>query len=1024
MKILRWLSENILLVFTLFLLVFIPLYPKLPLLDVTHTWVYIRVEDFLVAVAFFIYGIQVLRKKAFIRTPLTLPIILFWLVGAVSTLSAIYLIFPYIADAFPMVAILHLLRRVEYLSLFFIAYSAMRNKSFAKPVVFVLAFTLLLVVAYGLGQKGFIIGEENRFPAYLTMNEEFAKGIPLKLSALARIPSTFAGHYDLAAYLVMLIAIMGSLVFGFRNYFLKIFFLFCTISGLILLLLTASRVSFAVYLLTISFMLILQKKKLLIIPVIILSILFSQTFQGISQRFGNTISQVDLVVDARTGKAVGIAKEGSSPSSVVIEDVQSTGENLPQGTAYIQLPAAVEEKPTTKVVIKRSRIQAGTESAQITNVEGDFVVKRVLAYDVSFTTRFQGEWPRAIDAFKRNFLLGSGYSSISLATDNNYLRILGEIGIFGFLSFLAIFLTAGVYIRKVLPDIDSPLTKSLILGIFAGVFGLGLNAILIDVFEASKVAFVLWLLMGIALGLARLYQKQKINYKKEIIDVITSLPAMIVYLLVLSFSSFWMIFSNYFVGDDFTWLRWAADCKKIIMENGTAQCESIAIVIKNYFLQSDGFFYRPGTKVYFLFMHAIFGLNAAMYHVMSIALHFLNASVILLLSYKFLKNKFFAFLVAFFFLVLSSHAESLYWISVSGHLITSFCVLFALLMYIYFKDTRNYFYLLLSFVATITGFLFHEFGIITPFILLAYDVIWDRGMMLKKIQSYWYYIFFFATIPLYMYLRTMAKSHWLSGDYNYSLVNLPFNIFGNLLGYIALVFWGSQSLSHYTFLRTYGKEHVVIVIIGIVIVLGVCFILWKMFLQKITKNTTNIILFSLAFFILSLITFLGLGNITARYVYLPSFGILLLGVLFLQRLYERLRKTSLILGVIVVGIAIIVFSCFQYQELQRIQKDWQKAGAISNNLLISFNEAFQVAAITPQNPVFYFVNVPIRYGEAWVFPVGLSDALWFTFQNENLTVKQVPSLDIALDAAEGSGSARVFEFDKAGNVEEVIRANE
>ena len=31
------------------------------------------------------------------------------------------------------------------------------------------------------------------------------------------------------------------------------------------------------------------------------------TFQGISQRFASTISQVDLVVDARTGKAVGIA---------------------------------------------------------------------------------------------------------------------------------------------------------------------------------------------------------------------------------------------------------------------------------------------------------------------------------------------------------------------------------------------------------------------------------------------------------------------------------------------------------------------------------------------------------------------------------------------------------------------------------------------------------------------------------------------------------------------------------------------
>lgn len=1022
MKILRWLSDNILLVFTLFLLAFIPLYPKLPLLDVMHTWVYVRIEDFLVGLTVLIYGIQVLRKKAYIRTPLTIPIIIFWLVGAISTISAIFFIFPTLAEAFPTVAILHLLRRVEYLSLFFVAYSAMKSKSFAKPVVIVLAVTLLLVVAYGLGQKGLIVGEENRFPAYLTMNEEFAKGIPLKLSAMARIPSTFAGHYDLAAYLVLLIAIMGSLIFGFRNYFVKIFFLFCTISGLVLLLLTASRVSFAVYLLTISFMLVLQKKKLLIIPVIVLSIIFLQFFQGISQRFGSTISQVDLVVDARTGKAVGIAKEGSS--TLTIEDVQSTGENLPKGTGYIQLPVTAKEKATTKVTIKRSRIQAGKQSDQITNVEGDFVVKKVLAYDVSFTTRFQGEWPRAIDAFKRNVLLGSGYSSISLATDNNYLRIFGEIGLLGFLAFAAIFLTAGIYIKKVLPDIDSPISKSLILGIFAGVFGLGLNAILIDVFEASKVAFVLWLLMGVALGLAHLYQKVKIDYKKEIIDVLISLPAMILYLLILVFGSFWMIFTNYFVGDDFTWLRWAADCKKVLDVNALSQCQSTLVTIQNYFLHADGFFYRPGTKVYFFFMHAIFGLNAMMYHVSSVALHLVVGSLVLLISLKLLKNKFFAFVTALFFILLSSHAESVFWISVTGHLIASIFVLLAFLFYLYFKETKNYFYLSISIVATALSCFFHEFGIITPLLILSYDVIWDRSMLVKKIGSYWYYIFYFATIPAYLYLRNISQSHWLNGDYSYRMSNLPFNIFGNAIGYIGLVLLGMQSLPYYTYLRLYGKEHAFAIGVVLVISLLVICALWYVFLRTMTKASANIVIFSLVFFLITLLPFLGLGNIASRYVYLPSFGLLLLFSFLLQSLYEKIKRVSQLLAMVIIGIIVIGFSIFQMQELQRINKDWQQASAITNNLLVNFNDVFQVGRITPQNPVFYFVNVPIKKGEAWVFPVGLPDALWFTFQNENLTVKTVPTLDIALDAAEGSSSARVFEFDKSGDVEEVVRAHE
>ena len=35
---------------------------------------------------------------------------------------------------------------------------------------------------------------------------------------------------------------------------------------------------------------------------------------------------------------------------------------------------------------------------------------------------------------------------------------------------------------------------------------------------------------------------------------------------------------------------------------------------------------------------------------------------------------------------------------------------------------------------------------------------------------------------------------------------------------------------------------------------------------------------------------------------------------------------------------------------------------------------------------FHFVNIPIRTGEAWVFPVGLPDALWLVFRNPTMRV--------------------------------------
>src|SRR3989344_2389659 len=196
---------NILFLETLFLLIFIPLFPKLPIFDVRNTWVYIRAEDFVVLGVLLSWLALLFRKKISLKTPLTIPILIFWIIGTISTIHGVLLIFPTIANVFPNVAFLSLVRHIEYMSLFFIGYLGMKDKEFLKTVIAVLVITLIGVALYGFGQK--FIG----FPAYLTSNEEFAKGIPIQLSALARVPSTFAGHYDFAAYLVLVISILASL---------------------------------------------------------------------------------------------------------------------------------------------------------------------------------------------------------------------------------------------------------------------------------------------------------------------------------------------------------------------------------------------------------------------------------------------------------------------------------------------------------------------------------------------------------------------------------------------------------------------------------------------------------------------------------------------------------------------------------------------------------------------------------------------------------------------------------------------
>lgn len=74
-KLIDWCKTHALFVASLLLLAFIPLYPKLPLVDIRNTWVYVRVEDILVLLVLFWWGILVLTRKITLRTPLTLPIL-------------------------------------------------------------------------------------------------------------------------------------------------------------------------------------------------------------------------------------------------------------------------------------------------------------------------------------------------------------------------------------------------------------------------------------------------------------------------------------------------------------------------------------------------------------------------------------------------------------------------------------------------------------------------------------------------------------------------------------------------------------------------------------------------------------------------------------------------------------------------------------------------------------------------------------------------------------------------------------
>lgn len=408
----------------LLVLFVVPLYPKFPFLGVGGTFVSVRLEDFVLAGVFGLWIIGNIKNKfSDLKTPLGQAILLYWAVGFVSMFAGVFLT----KTVIPNLGILHFLRRIEYMSMYFVGYWAVSNiKQFGSLVKMILLVGLIVAI-YGLGQQ-FL-----NWPIISTTNSEFAKGLALSLGAGARINSTFAGHYDLAAFSLLPLLILLSLIIS-KNAHRWVMIIG---GGLVywVMLLSASRITF-VSLILVSGLFLLKFKKwkyIIILGLVsIMSILVSPQLAG---RYYNLIitrfNRLSLVSVVRAEERI-------------IRDVNTVPDAL---------------KPTE------------------------------VAEDRSLNIRLKASWPKALRALAKNPILGTGYSSVGLAVDNDYLRALAETGILGFAALALVFIRL---FKSWLPA-----KTPFIWAVICITAGLLLNAVFIDIFEASKIATVFWLIAGV-----------------------------------------------------------------------------------------------------------------------------------------------------------------------------------------------------------------------------------------------------------------------------------------------------------------------------------------------------------------------------------------------------------------------------------------------------------------------------------------------------------------------------------------------
>jgi hypothetical protein len=545
-KFLSWLDQNILTLLTGFLIVMIPLYPKIPLAELIQGYIVrLRLEDLLVLFTVFVWFIQLVRRK--IQLPKSLigyGLLIYLGVGFLSVLSAIFITHTVPMEKAHILKIwFHWLRRIEYFSLFFVAYSGVRSKKDLLLLVKVSLTTFIGVIVYGIGQKYFY------FPAFSTMNREFSKGVRLYLQPNSRLLSTFGGHYDLAGYLMMLLSFSLPAAWLTTKKAFKWLFYLISIIGYWCLVLTTSRTSFIGFIVgitAIAFLLVRTRgwvwviKRWLITMFVSFVIMF--TFSNLLERFlqvlpnkqmRDQILAVQQIVNqpfvnepnnsqvvTTLPSLLDFLFKNEKPKVVELTDSEKTQLQIVASTSDMP-PSQVKPNSTPKPVLpsdvteESEEIRKETAESAGLAYNGPQYSANALKYGLSMGIRLDALWPQAIKGFERNPLLGSGYSTLvksnndeftyAESTDNDYLRMLGETGLLGTLAFLYVIYLVVKYSLSILKSSDG-FVQLISLGAIGATIAMLVTATYIDIFESSKVAYVFWMMVA---GVAYLYDHAK-----------------------------------------------------------------------------------------------------------------------------------------------------------------------------------------------------------------------------------------------------------------------------------------------------------------------------------------------------------------------------------------------------------------------------------------------------------------------------------------------------------------------------------
>ena len=493
------------------LMMFVLLFPKLSLIQGLSGFpTPIRIEDLLIAI-FVLYSVYLTisqneyREKflKIVKLPVT-RLIFMWL--GVATLSTVYNGFK----TYEWGGLFFIFRFIEYTVFFFLSALFVSSWERVKKIFVYISLSSIPLSLWAVLQlMGILGGFGGGFYGYTY------------IFGTDRAFASFSGPYELAGFLIIIIPLTFAMWVIESRGWLKKALLVSLLLSIVALGMSGSRFPIIASAFSIPFFLFVQRDKSFSLKVIAVTLLIIivppmvskslvERYGHISQGVGNAVELATLVPSPTVTPLPTMTptpRPTKTPSPVAQISITKSS-NAGGSPVKPTIPEATSKPPETNVpttsvttVVVSGVDETITEDMKnkpaVTNTFISDAIDAIAEKDASLYWRLKETWPRAFEAVSQNVWLGTGMGSLGIGLDSEFVTLFGETGILGIIAYVVLMMVIGYQIIIRVRKSTDERQKLIITTAGIILIALLVNGIFVDIFRASKVAMLLWFILGL-----------------------------------------------------------------------------------------------------------------------------------------------------------------------------------------------------------------------------------------------------------------------------------------------------------------------------------------------------------------------------------------------------------------------------------------------------------------------------------------------------------------------------------------------